>query len=176
MISIAVRWYLRYGLSYRDVEELPQLGKPGPSRSSLRLWMLTGGNRAAQRPPGAGRSTGCRYAVTGASTARSTWPPSPGSAPAEQGRGYYEKKLAEGKAGKEALRCLKRQVSDAIFARLRADARQATARANGPGGQQGNLAAGVTDAGAGHVLTTELSSAKIVAVQAISPRPGWPRW
>ena len=23
VISLAVRWYLRYGLSYRDVEELP---------------------------------------------------------------------------------------------------------------------------------------------------------
>jgi len=23
VISVAVRWYLRYGLSYRDVEELP---------------------------------------------------------------------------------------------------------------------------------------------------------
>src|SRR5262249_11048726 len=32
------------------------------------------------------------------------------------GRAYYDKKLAEGKTGKEALRCLKRQISDAIFA------------------------------------------------------------
>jgi transposase len=53
------------------------------------------------------------------------------------GRAYYEKKLAEGKTSKEALRCLKRQISDAIFARLRADARDAAARAAGPGGQRG---------------------------------------
>jgi transposase len=53
-----------------------------------------------------------------------------------EGRAYYEKKLAEGKTGKEALRCLKRQISDAIFARLQADARQASAK--GPGGQPGN--------------------------------------
>jgi hypothetical protein len=32
------------------------------------------------------------------------------------GRAYYDKKLAEGKTPKEALRCLKRQISDAIFA------------------------------------------------------------
>jgi transposase len=51
------------------------------------------------------------------------------------GRAYYEKKLAEGKTHKEALRCLKRQISDAIFARLQADARKAAA---GPGGQPGN--------------------------------------
>jgi transposase len=43
------------------------------------------------------------------------------------GRTYYERKLAEGKTPKEALRALKRQVSDAIFARLQADAHQAAA-------------------------------------------------
>jgi transposase len=41
------------------------------------------------------------------------------------GRAYYERKIAEGKTPKEALRALKRRVSDAIFARLQADARQA---------------------------------------------------
>ena len=55
-----------------------------------------------------------------------------------EGRAYYEKKLAEGKTGKEALRSLKRRVSNAIFACLQADARRAAARAKGPGGQQGN--------------------------------------
>ena len=54
------------------------------------------------------------------------------------GRAYYDKKLAEGKTGKEALRALKRQVSNAIFACLQAGARRAAARAKGPGGQQGN--------------------------------------
>jgi transposase len=46
-----------------------------------------------------------------------------------QGRACYERKLAEGKTPKEALRALKRRISDAIFARLQADARQA---ATGP--------------------------------------------
>ncbi|HYX57487.1 MAG TPA: hypothetical protein VE888_00605 [Streptosporangiaceae bacterium] len=50
-----------------------------------------------------------------------------------EGRAYYDKKVAEGKTCKEALRPLKRKVSDAIFARLQADARE-----NGPGGQPGN--------------------------------------
>ena len=40
------------------------------------------------------------------------------------GRAYYDRKLAEGKTPKEALRSLKRQLSDAIFTRLQADARQ----------------------------------------------------
>jgi transposase len=43
------------------------------------------------------------------------------------GRAYYDRKLAEGKTPKEALRALKRRVSDAIFARLQADARRAAA-------------------------------------------------
>ena len=56
-----------------------------------------------------------------------------------EGRAYYEKKLAEGKTHKEALRSLKRKISDAIFARLQADARQAAAAtAKGPGGHPGN--------------------------------------
>ena len=43
------------------------------------------------------------------------------------GRAYYDRKLAEGKTPKEALRALKRRVSDAIFAQLQADARRASA-------------------------------------------------
>jgi transposase len=55
------------------------------------------------------------------------------------GRAYYDRKIAEGKTHKEALRCLKRRISNAIYARLLADARQTvTASATGPGGQPGN--------------------------------------
>ena len=46
-----------------------------------------------------------------------------------KGRAYYDKKLAEGKTTKEALRALKRQISDAIFACLQEDARRAAAAA-----------------------------------------------
>ena len=53
------------------------------------------------------------------------------------GRACFAKKLAEGKTRKEALRCLKRQISDAIFACLQADARRAAA-AKSPGGQPGH--------------------------------------
>jgi len=51
------------------------------------------------------------------------------------GRAYYDRKLAEGKTPKEALRALKRRISDTVFARLQADARRA---GQSPGGQQGN--------------------------------------
>jgi len=52
-----------------------------------------------------------------------------------RGRVYYDKKLAEGKTGKEALRALKRQISDAIYQHLKADAAR---RSQGPGGHPGN--------------------------------------
>jgi transposase len=56
-----------------------------------------------------------------------------------QGRAYYDPKIAEGKTHKEALRSLKRRISDAIYARLQAGARQgAQAPVTGPGGQPGN--------------------------------------
>ena len=55
------------------------------------------------------------------------------------GRAYYERKVAEGKTGKEALRALKRRISDALYARLQQDARRAAqAVVTGPGGQPGN--------------------------------------
>jgi transposase len=49
------------------------------------------------------------------------------------GRGYYDRKLAQGKTKKEALRALKRRISDALYQRLVADA----AAKQGPGGQAG---------------------------------------
>jgi len=40
-----------------------------------------------------------------------------------RGGAYYRKKIAEGKSRKEALRCLKRRISDAVFKSLMADSR-----------------------------------------------------
>jgi len=52
-----------------------------------------------------------------------------------EGRAYYRRKRAEGKRPLEAIRCLKRRISDAIFRQLLADA---TAGTNaGPGGHSG---------------------------------------
>ena len=54
-----------------------------------------------------------------------------------EGRAYYGKKVTDGKTAKEALRALKRQVSDAIYKHLKAGAARAAA-GSGPGGQPGN--------------------------------------
>jgi transposase len=54
------------------------------------------------------------------------------------GRGYYDRKIAEGKTPKEAMRALKRRLSDALWAAMVADARRAaatTAAANGGSGR-----------------------------------------
>ena len=70
------------------------------------------------------------------------------------GHACYQRKLAEGKTHKEALRCLKRRISDAIYARLRADARKA-----GPGGQPGNdTGSSVTGSHPGHRLFGQATS------------------
>jgi transposase len=84
------------------------------------------------------------------------------------GRAYYNRKIAEGKTHKEALRCLKRRISDAIYARLQADARQAArAQGTGPGGQPGNDS--VSSAASSHPAIPALRTSRGVAVRR---RPG----
>jgi transposase len=46
-----------------------------------------------------------------------------------RGGAYYRKKIAEGKSRKEALRCLKRRISDAVFRSLVADSRASSSSA-----------------------------------------------
>jgi transposase len=43
-----------------------------------------------------------------------------------RGRAYYRKKMAEGKSNREAMRCLKRRVSDAVYGALLADSGRAS--------------------------------------------------
>ncbi len=55
------------------------------------------------------------------------------------GHAYYQRKLAEGKTPSEARRALKRKISNAIYARLQADAHpRGNPGRKGPGGQPGN--------------------------------------
>ncbi len=55
------------------------------------------------------------------------------------GRAYYRRKLVAGKTRAEALRCLKRKISDTLYRQLLADARavQAARLDAGPGGHRG---------------------------------------
>ena len=53
------------------------------------------------------------------------------------GREFYLRKLAEAKTKKEALRALKRRISDSVYRQLLADADARDAAGTGPGGQMG---------------------------------------
>ncbi|HTW06329.1 MAG TPA: transposase [Acidimicrobiales bacterium] len=57
-----------------------------------------------------------------------------------EGRAYYDRKISEGMSPKSALRCLKRRVSDAIYAAMVADAGRGGVMGDdkGPGGQKGD--------------------------------------
>jgi transposase len=60
--------------------------------------------------------------------------------PYSDGRAYYDRKIKEGKTRLEALRALKRRLSNAIYHQLLADSRRtaSASRDAGPGGQPGN--------------------------------------
>jgi transposase len=53
------------------------------------------------------------------------------------GRTYYRRRLAEGKTTMEALRALKRHLSDVVYKQMVRDARRNRAGGTGPGGQTG---------------------------------------
>jgi transposase len=53
------------------------------------------------------------------------------------GRAYYRRRLADGKTTMEALRALKRHLSDVVYKRMVRDAKRARTRATGPGGHSG---------------------------------------
>ena len=69
-----------------------------------------------------------------------------------RGRDYYQGKRAAGKSHREALRCLKRRLSDALYRRLLLDAHPDTA--TGPGGHPG---ATTKSSAAGSTPTTDSS-------------------
>jgi transposase len=79
-----------------------------------------------------------------------------------EGRTYYRRKRAEAKTSLEALRCLKRRLSDVVYRQLVADAkaRAAAADRTGPGGHSGaTLPSSATD------LTPDIGSSD-------KPQPG----
>jgi transposase len=55
---------------------------------------------------------------------------------ATQGRAYFDRKKAAGKTSMEAMRCLKRRLSDIVYRSMLGDL--VASRGTGPGGQQGN--------------------------------------
>ena len=89
-----------------------------------------------------------------------------------EGRACYDKKIAEGKTPKEALRALKRQVSDALCNHLKADAARAAAAAEArdPGGHAANDS-GASAAGS-HPRRRLFGQATPGPVPTLRPEPG----
>ena len=54
------------------------------------------------------------------------------------GRAYFDRRVAEGKTNKEAIRVLKRQISNTVYRHLVADAAFDPRLTAGPGGQSGH--------------------------------------
>jgi transposase len=105
-----------------------------------------------------------------------------------EGRAYYRRKLAESKTPMEALRCLKRRLSDAVYRQLVADAQtsQPDDEEAGPGGHSGassqSSAAdhstpviGSSDQPLPGPAPTTLPAAKAPAKSSAGPAPGTPR-
>jgi transposase len=92
-----------------------------------------------------------------------------------QGRAYYDRKIGEGKTGKEAIRALKRRISDAVYRQLQLDAKQTRDLTTmGPGGQAGNdSVASVTGSHPGGRLFGEATPEPATTLRpaAISVRP-----
>jgi transposase len=84
-----------------------------------------------------------------------------------KGRACYDKKIAEDKTAKEALRALKRQVSDAICQHLKAGARRVAA---GSGGHPGNDS--VASTAGSHPADRLFGQATPGPAPTIRPRPG----
>ena len=55
---------------------------------------------------------------------------------ATEGRAYFDRKKTDGKSSMEAMRCLKRRLSDTVYRTMLADL--AAHAATGPAGQPGN--------------------------------------
>jgi transposase len=84
---------------------------------------------------------------------------------ATRGRACYDRKVAAGKTPMEAMRCLKRRLSDVVFRQMRADAR---AGRTGPGGHTG-AATGSSAAGSDPIAGTSDKSLPGPASHDLTP-------
>ena len=92
------------------------------------------------------------------------------------GRAYYDRKIAQGKTPKEAMRALKRRISDALWAAMVADARRSSATTatltakTGPGGHPGNDS--VASVAGSHPETPALRPSHSRTDRRLRPRAG----
>jgi transposase len=86
------------------------------------------------------------------------------------GRAYFDRKKADGKTSMEAMRCLKRRLSDTVYRTMLADL--AAHAATGPGGQQGHHS---DSSATGSHPHTGSSDKPLHEPASIQPRPVLPK-
>jgi len=91
-------------------------------------------------PPATTCDTGYRGPATARSTGSCTIMATVQLRNPTEGRAYYDRRKADGKTSTEAMRCLKRRLSDMVFKRMLDDAiaHAVNDQGTGPGGQRGN--------------------------------------
>jgi transposase len=82
-----------------------------------------------------------------------------------EGRAYYDRKVAAGKTPNEAMRCLKRRLSDVVYRTMIGDV--VTAERTGPGGHRG---ASLTSSAAGSQPHTGTSDQSLPGPATTKPR------
>jgi len=92
------------------------------------------------------------------------------SKPTSKGWAYYNRKQTEGKTKKEALRALKRRISDTVYRQLTADQKRHN-NSWGPGGTQERLC---RSRGRLHILITGSSAQPPRATPKPTPQPEHP--
>jgi transposase len=91
-----------------------------------------------------------------------------------EGRAYYRRKLAESKTPMEALRCLKRRISDAIYRQLVADADLTDAAAAGVGAPEAEAGPGGQSGASSRSSAADLSTPVIGSSEQPLPGPATP--
>jgi transposase len=87
-----------------------------------------------------------------------------------EGRAYYDRRVAAGKTPDEAMRCLKRRLSDLVYRALLDDLSRGAA--TGPGGQRGNDS---DSRATGSQLHTGTSDKPLPGPASIKPTTGIPK-
>ena len=84
-----------------------------------------------------------------------------------EGRAYYDRKVAAGKSPNEAMRCLKRRLSDIVYRAMLDD--YVATKATGPGGHRG---ASLQSSAAGSHPHTDTSDQSLPG--PVTPKPTTP--
>ena len=140
------------------------LRRPGPLRRLQRHRPDRG------RPPASGRSTGSPARQPAPQPRHPHGRGHPDPVQRSPGRAYYDRKIAEGKTGKEALRCLKRRISDAIYARLRGRRQQTAATPPQARAREGNRGTTLNPARPAHTPRHRLSDKPLPGPPTLRPR------